>query len=230
MHVSGRCPLLMLAAWSLAATSPASAEPLPAAPARLRAVEIDFASLAPLTRAVMRRELASVLAPASLELAWRRSQPSGETDADELRVVLLRSAGVGPDQGALGSTARQGLVPTIWVYVPSVALTLGLDPEAVATSFDSQRLVGIALGRVVAHELVHVLAPDVAHGGTSVMRPSLHAFHLTRGRQPLERDCAAALSAGARAWLASGALPPSPARVAQGAPASPSVERSLTEQ
>jgi hypothetical protein len=141
-----------------------------------------------------------VLAPASLALAWRRSRPDAETDPDELRVVLLRSIGVGGDEGALGSTARRGLVPTIWVYVPTVALALGLELEAVATSLDAQRLVGLALGRVVAHEIVHVLAPDVGHGGASVMRPRLGASHLSSGRLALESDCAAALAAGARAW------------------------------
>ena len=177
VHVSGQCSWLILAAWTFGSPSPTCAEPLPEAPARLRTVEIDFASLAPLTRSVMRHELGLVLAPASLALAWRRSRPDAETDPDELRVVLLRSIGVGADEGALG-----------------------LDLEAVATSLDAQRLVGLALGRVVAHEIVHVLAPDVGHGGTSVMRPRLQAFHLTRGRLALESDCAAALAAGARAW------------------------------
>jgi hypothetical protein len=204
MHVSGRCRWLVLAAWSLAASPPVSAEPLPVAPVRLHAAEIDFASLAPLTRSVMRHELGTVLAGASLALSWRRSSPAGETAHDELRVVLLRSSGVGTDRGALGSTAREGVAPTIWVYVPQVTLTLGLEPEAVPTSLEAQRLVGVALGRVLAHEVVHVLAPEIAHGGTSVMRPRLHASHLTSGRQSLEGDCAAALAAGARTWLERG--------------------------
>jgi len=73
----------------------------------------------------MRHELGLVLAPASLTLAWRRARPDAETDPDELRVVLLRSSGVGADERALGSTARRGLVPTIWIYMPTVALGVG---------------------------------------------------------------------------------------------------------
>jgi hypothetical protein len=200
------------------------------APARLRAAEIDFASLASLTRTAMQHELGVVLAPASLALSWRRSRPGGETDPDELRVVLLRSRGVGADRGALGSTARRGLAPTIWVYVPNVALALGLDPDAVVTSLDSQRLLGVALGRVLAHEVVHALAPNVEHAGSGVMRPRLHAFHLASGRPALENECAAALAAGARAWLARGGPPPRAAWHARGSSGSPTVDGALADR
>jgi hypothetical protein len=88
------------------------------------------------------------------------------------------------------------------VYVPNVALALGLEPDEVPTSLEAQRLLGVALGRVVAHEVVHVLAPQVEHAQAGVMRPRLHAFHLAIGRPALEADCAEALAAGARAWLA----------------------------
>jgi len=207
MHLAARHPWLILATWSLVAQAPAGAEPQSAADVRLRAAEIDFARLAGLTRSVMRHELGVLLAPASLALSWRTSRPSEETDADELRVVLLRSSGVGGDQGALASTSLGGLVPTVWVYVPSVTHALDLELDAVATSLEAQRLVGVALGRVLAHEVVHLLAPDVEHADTGVMRSRLHAFYLTRGRPALEADCASALAAGARAWLAAGGSP-----------------------
>ena len=119
-------------------------------------------------------------------------------------------SGVGGDQGALASTSLGGLVPTVWVYVPSVTHALDLELDAVATSLEAQRLVGVALGRVLAHEVVHLLAPDVEHADTGVMRSRLHAFYLTRGRPALEADCASALAAGARAWLAAGGSPGPP--------------------
>ena len=231
MHVSGRCPWLVLAAWPLAASPPASAEPPPVALARLRAVEIDFASLAPLTRTVMRHELGVVLAPAALALSWRRASPAGETDRDELRVVLLRSTGLGTDQGALGSTARQGQVaPTIWVYVPAVALTLGLDPEAVATSLEAQRLVGLALGRVVAHEVVHAAgsgrrARRRERDAPAVARVSPHQ-RPAGARERLRRGAGrgGARVAGQR-WSAAVA-----ARDLRAPPASPSADRSLADR
>jgi hypothetical protein len=207
LHLAAPRPWLKLATWSLVAHALAGAEPASAAEVRLRAAEIDFARLAGLTRTVMRQELGELLAPASLALSWRRTRPSEETDADELRVVLLRSSGVGGDQGALASTSLGGLAPTIWVYVPIVARTLDLELDAVATSPEDQRLVGVALGRVLAHEVVHLLAPEVEHADTGVMRSRLHAFYLTRGRPALEGECAAALARGARAWRAAGGSP-----------------------
>jgi len=109
MPLSGR-PLLLLTAWSLVTLPPAAANP-PEAPSRLRAAEIAFAPLAHLTRTVMRHELDVLLSPAGLGLSWRQSRPSDETAAAELRVVLMRSSGVGGDQGALGSTSRRGTRP-----------------------------------------------------------------------------------------------------------------------
>lgn len=94
-------------------------------------------------------------------------------------------------------------VPATWIYVPNVALALGLDPDAVRGSFEAQRRVGIALGRVVAHELVHVLAPEREHAQAGVMRRTLGAFHLASGRAALEEGYSEALAKGARAWVAS---------------------------
>jgi hypothetical protein len=210
---------LIVVAGSLAPSTALDAGPSTAALAHVRAAEIDLARLTPLTRAAMRHELGALLAPASLALSWRTARPDGETDPDELRVVLLPRVGVGPDRGALGAAANRGLVRTIWVYVPSVATTLGLDPEAVVTSLESQRLVGVALGRVVAHELVHALAPAVEHAGGGLMRPRLHAVQLVRGRPALDGDCAASLAAGARAWLATSGLRRAAARRAPDEPA-----------
>lgn len=204
MHVSRPTLGHVLVAASLVPSTALDAAPPPAALARVRAVEIDFAAVAPLTRVSMRHELGELLAPASVSISWRRARPEGETEPDELRVVLLPRVGVGPDQGALGSTARGGLVRTIWLYVPEVATTLGLEPEAVVTSLESQRLVGVALGRVVAHELVHALAPAIEHADAGLMRPRLNAGELARGRPALGVECAASLAVGAHAWLAAG--------------------------
>jgi len=196
--------LLLLAAFSTVAGTIADADPGRPGRVELKAVGIDLASLAPLTLSAMRRELDVVLGPAGLTLAWRSSRPEGESSADELRVVFLRSTGLGADRGAnaLGRTALDIPAPSTWVYVPNVAIALGFEPDEVQGSFEAQRLVGIALGRVVAHEVVHVLAPGREHASAGVMRARLSASHLAGGEPALEEDCAEALAEGARAWLA----------------------------
>lgn len=204
MRVSAWCRFPVLLGILVAQPSTA-AEPVASDSALgLRAAEIDFAPLAALARSVMRHELDTLLSPSSLALRWRRSRPSDETGPDELRVVLMRDHGVGGDSGALGSTSLGGPAPTIWVYVPTVARALGFELESVATSLESQRRLGLALGRVLAHELVHLLAPHVKHADTGIMRRQLHAANLTRGRAVLDAECLAALMAGARAWRATG--------------------------
>jgi hypothetical protein len=186
--------------WSLAVPGELRADP-PAALPPLRAVEIDFTRLSPLTRGAMRHELGQVLAPVRLSVSWRTAPSGGETEPDELCFVFLSMLGVGGDRGALASTANHGLVRTTWVYMPKVTSTLGLDPESVSASFDAQRLLGVALGRVLAHELVHAIAPDVEHASAGLMRPGLDAFQLLRGRPALNAPGSALLAARARAWL-----------------------------
>lgn len=208
MGVSGR-RLGITVAWWLAAPGAAMAGPASAG-APLRAVEIDMASLAPLTRTTMRRELGLVLAPVPLAVSWRTAPAGGETRPDELSLVFLSMRGVGRDRAALASTANQGPVRTTWVYVPTVEATLELDPEKVTTSFDAQRLVGVALGRVLAHEILHAVAPNVEHTSTGLMRPRLNAFELVRARPTLEVDSAGRIAAAARDWLAHAALPAPP--------------------
>lgn len=203
MRTLGRWPFLL--AFSAVAGTLDGAEPRPAPPVELRAVGIDLAALAPLTLAAMRQEVRLVLAPAGLTCAWRSAEPGAETSLGELRVIFLRSTGLGADRGgtALGRTALGIPVPATWVYVPNVALALGLEPDAVRGSFEAQRRVGIALGRVVAHELVHVLAPEREHARAGVMRRTLGGFHLASGRAALEQGDTEALAEGARAWVAS---------------------------
>ena len=204
MHVSRRRLGIGVVVGSLAVPGGLGAAPR-AAPPSLRAVEIDFTRLSPLTRATLRSELGQVLAPVPLRMSWRTAATGDETAPDELSFVFLPSAGVGGDRGALASTANHDVVRTTWVYVPNVASALGLDLEAVVTSFDAQRLLGLALGRVLAHEIVHAIAPDVEHASAGLMRPGLDAFQLVRCRPALEARDSVRLAARARAWLADAA-------------------------
>jgi hypothetical protein len=61
----------------------------------------------------------------------------------------------------------------------------------------SVRAFGIALGRVVAHELVHALAPSVPHG-TGLMAEKLTCRQLTRPTLTFDPEVGLAVRAALR--------------------------------
>ena len=183
---------------------------------RLRAVAIELTTLCPVTFELMTRELSTLLEETGLRLDWRRDRPSGATTAEELRFVFLDSPGRGAHAGqpVLAASGQSGPAPTVWVYTPSVRAALPARYTAHSDSFDARRCLGVALGRVLAHELVHLLAPEVPHGrGVMAARVRLEAMDSV---QPLlDASSAVALAAAARRWRARGGPAPEAGRRAR---------------
>jgi hypothetical protein len=203
--------VVLLAGAGSLATSPADAEPV-----RLRVAAIELARLSPLTFELMTQELSVLLDVADVRLGWRRARPSGVTAPDELRVVFLDSAGRGAHAGRpiLAASGQAGPAPTVWVYVPTVLAALGLKPKDPLDSFEAQRVLGLALGRALAHELVHLLAPEVPHG-EGVMAARVRLAALEHVRPALDRPSSVALAAAARSWQARGGPSPEAERRAR---------------
>jgi hypothetical protein len=200
----------------LAAAGPMAAAPLTREPVRLRAAGIELARLSPLTFELMTQELSVLLEGAEVRLDWRTSRASGETAPDELRVVFLDSAGRGAHAGRpmLAASGQAGPAPTVWVYTPTVMAALGLKPAALLDSFEAQRTLGVALGRALAHEVVHLLAPEVPHGD-GVMAARLNLAALDHARPALDEPSAVSLAAAARSWHTRGGPPPEAERRAR---------------
>jgi hypothetical protein len=200
----------------LAAAGPVAGAPLGPEPVRLRAAGIELTRLSPLTFELMTQELSILLENAQVRLDWRKARASGETAPDELRVVFLASAGRGAHAGRpiLAASGQAGPAPTVWVYTPTVLAALGLRPAALLDSFEAQRALGVALGRALAHELVHLLAPEVPHG-EGVMAARFHLVALDHARPALDEPSAVALAAAARSWHARGGPPPEAERRAR---------------
>jgi hypothetical protein len=102
--------------------------------------------------------------------------------AHDVRVVLLdRVRHDGQGRPVLGEThAEPRELPAVWILVPNVRGLLeraerGRSPGALAR----------ALARVVAHEILHVLAPGLDHSSHGLMRAGLDAADLTRPWIPL---------------------------------------------
>lgn len=139
--------------------------PLAAAPMTLRLAWLDPAGAAAGSEAAVEPEVTRLLSGLGIETSWRRATPSELAVPGELRVIFLNST-VQREHGAnvMGATpTRFHGAPLVWVHVPSVRAAVGIDGRAVL-DVHSQRRLGVALARVIGHEVVHVLAPSLPHG------------------------------------------------------------------
>lgn len=168
----------------------------------LRVAWIDLADTGPSVFPIALGEAKSVLSRIGLQLAGRRALPGELARPDEVRVILVNTAVVERTQGApvLGAApVESSPLPHVWVHVPNVRVTLGLQPDLAPTqmSLPDLRAFGVALGRVMAHEIVHALTPGVPHG-TGLMSARLTRRQLTEGRMPIAPELALAVRAALR--------------------------------
>ncbi|MBZ5672698.1 MAG: hypothetical protein LAP61_00470 [Acidobacteriia bacterium] len=131
--------------------------------------------------AAMKRETAALLAEAGYTIEWREHGSSTETDGF-LTVLELRGVCEAPDHSAvpsvfpgakLASTAVTDgrILPFSWVNCKT--LTQFITP-VITDQPDTRRefLYGRAMGRIVAHELYHILSNEPGHDEDGVAKPS----------------------------------------------------------
>src|SRR4051812_35558576 len=134
----------------------------------------------------MKREAEAVMKPSGVVLDWRTRAEVGTSSFDNLVVVrfkgkcVLEPAGYLYDErGPLAfthSTAGE-VQPYSEVECDKVAAAV----RSAMSGEDFSRgalLLGRALGRVVAHEMMHMLAKSGAHAETGVGRPALSGKRL----------------------------------------------------
>jgi hypothetical protein len=175
---------------------------------------IDAASAAAGCERAARDEAVKLLRTMGVEASWRTAGV-GETARDgELRVILLDRAAVDrAGSPVLGSTPQrfEG-APFFWVHVPGVRGVLGFEPQRRPGLGDPRErfVVGIALGRVIAHEVVHALAPAIPHS-SGLMAPRLRKTDLVASKLAVPEELARAF----RAALADAAVQRADAVVAE---------------
>lgn len=174
---SGREPSAGLGLTGLHGFEQALPNARPETSPQLRLAWIDPTGIAGRSGPGARAEAARIFGAMGVHLTWRRSTAGAAARGDEIRVILLdRAAGDGGRSVVLGATPDHFEdARFVWIHVPSVRGSLGLagrDPAALDLPDDCR--VGLALGRVIAHELVHALAPALPHGN------GLMAARLTR--------------------------------------------------
>ena len=187
---------VLRAAVVLAVAVFAAAVPGGRASAREVRVEwVDPAGALPCPFESITSEVARLFAPLGIDVRWLAAgRPPGGM-APEHEVVVLakdRSHSLGEVMGVTRMEEGRGM---IWIVLPAVERTLYLPPApAGAMADDDARLLARAVGRVVAHELVHALAPGLPHARKGLMSGRL-------GRSALLADSLALDPGSARAVL-----------------------------
>jgi hypothetical protein len=129
----------------------------------------------------MRREFQTVMADTGLQFRWKMRSEVGQESYDNLVVVrfkgkcILRPVGYLYDErGPLAFTYADGSTVLPFSEVACDRVTASVRSAMFGGDYNhSDLLLGRALGRVVAHELVHILTDSGAHGKTGVEKTAL---------------------------------------------------------
>jgi hypothetical protein len=127
----------------------------------------------------LQAELASIMNPAGLHFDWRSMNGNDNTTATELVVVTFKGR---CDVQGLQSSSSSSIVTGAlgWTHVSDGVILPFSDVDCTAVrNFLQRELLGLdqasreesygrALGRVLAHELYHVLAGTALHGACGV--------------------------------------------------------------
>ncbi|PWU02358.1 MAG: hypothetical protein C5B51_20920 [Terriglobia bacterium] len=189
--------IVLVAAWTAIVAACATVPEKGASPSV--AIFMDFddkpgdASLA-----VMKKEADALLKPSGVTLDWRLSRANGgnETFSDLVVVKFKGRCRVeawsqpGTDFGTLGETlslastsVKEGhVLPFTEVECDQIRKALAyLRPDA--DQIDRQKALGLALGRVVAHELYHMLAHTTSHATAGLAKASQSLRDLVASRE-----------------------------------------------
>jgi hypothetical protein len=143
----------------------------------------------------MSREVSAILSAVGVRTVWRALGAGQAADPAATLVILLpRAVGTHPPF-TLGAVSRSGgSSQAAWIYLEPVAETLGLDYANRGAWTPLQRGVyARALGRIAAHELVHVLLPDLPHSSEGLMRASISGQSLGGAALRLDKTTRLAL-------------------------------------
>jgi hypothetical protein len=179
-------------------------------PAPVPLVWLDGSGVTVGVDGVARDECRSVLKRAGIDATWRRGAGGEAARPGEIRIIVVEPLVVATEQQRylLGATpVREREHPVAWVHLASVQATLGFPPgfPILDLPLGARRDLGVALGRVAAHEVVHVLVPTLKHGDGLMSRTltpdKLKAARLSLEPIPAEllRDALAGRTAPARA-------------------------------
>jgi hypothetical protein len=143
---------------------------------RLDLVFVDVERAVPFAFKGLAQEVSSILGREGVGVRWRQGGRGVVAQERELTVVLLNNRGGGSiTPSTMGATrVDDGVVHTVWVFLPNVANVLGFDRRDPSQWNGQERAAfGTAVGRVIAHEIFHALVPDLPHSAHGLMAERL---------------------------------------------------------
>jgi len=203
-HGFGVRALGVMVSVGLLSRAAAAAEPLPPLP-KLTIVWADPDRLLRFGFESMAEEVVEIFEDAGIEVEWRKSVRGLDAARSIPIIVHLTSSSSETwrlrqhTMGLMIPRPRSGLRRVIRVFFDEILRTLALE-------FDNSRmpsaretmLLARGLGRVVAHEIVHAVAPDAPHAATGLMQLQLNRAHLQMPSLRLSTESTNALQAGLR--------------------------------
>ncbi len=158
---------------------------------------MDPHELLPVGERWMAKETQRVLCAADIGARWdwsrerdREDRTSERSREHRLRVVLVPSEPSGPGwrlpANTLGATVLDGETtpPAVYIFYKTIAASFRLERVNGRPGTNSYFLgrASRALGRIVAHEVAHAIAPGEPHARDGLMRAGLEPeFFLTKG-------------------------------------------------
>jgi hypothetical protein len=152
-------------------------EALPATDSLLQ-VEIaifDGVSLSESALGVVREELEQVFGSIGVQVSWvdRAASPDFRAHCVEFRahIVPIQPTTWGFRPRAMGAVLDYEPPHTVYVFFPTVVRTVKrLDGSHYGRLGSDSRLVARGIARVMAHEMLHVLAPGLPHSREGIMK------------------------------------------------------------
>lgn len=152
----------------------------------------------------VRSEVETILEKAGVRVHW--SDTGGEPPPGAaLPVSIVVSPSEPEGEGWHLSPSAMGVYfaspesSAVFVFYSRVARVLGVASERDGIILPAERKrLAKALGRVVVHELVHRVAPDLPHADAGIMRSDLGRSLLLQSRLELDEGTRSALLAGLR--------------------------------
>ena len=159
-------------------------------PASKLTVVMDFqGNLSQRALSTMERETEGILKPAGLSLGWRLAADAARESFEDLVVVEFKGAcqiepvpyvydELGPMAFTYSSDGNVQPFTQVWCAKVAASVRTAMGEEDFPKA---DVLFGRALGRVLAHELVHVLTGSEVHGREGVQRAALSGKDLISG-------------------------------------------------